>query len=718
MEVRTDCDLSKSEVLAAFFEKRLSSNLAMFKEFLPSLYDKFDNYRESNYFLVYDDFGNVNVLDKKAGVLLYGSNPVSQVLSQYEEYKENCAYRPFLSVGATLSKTNPVHSKLMSDLGEIQYQNILKNFINSELEKNFERFSSSDCSLNNKHEALPEKINSMIWLSVGLGFDLEKLYMERSVSNLYILEPNSDLFYASLQLIDWSLIIEKMRSCSFSIYFGFSDDFDLLVSDFSSHAFSKGRHQFSGSYFYSGFYIEEYDVLFERIRKEVELKIFSGFGFYDDARLSFAHTIGNLKNKVPCISTDSDIYRNYEHAKLPVYIVGNGPSIDLDIDFIKESSARAIVISCGSSLSTLYNNGIKPDIHVELERTADVYTFIKNTSKDDEAFERYLEGIVFVGASQVHPEVFSLFGKAGQLPKDVEAGSLFLHNFLKHRKPALIGRVAPSCVHIGLTAAVVFGFRNIFLFGTDMGYLDRKYHHSKNSLYKDMNEDASAQYTPSGNGEVEFKANFGDGVIYSSGFLPMFKNELELIIKAWKDTFPNKLSFVNCSDGALIEGADPVKSSDLFLESQLVDKDKVLKFIHDKFFSFITDDDDISVVDDGVEYTKEKIVNICDYLLGMLKEVDSIESAQKLIDSLSYDFHKNSDLIPDGDSWLYSFFDGTLLYALSVMVSTLYYPVDEFHRIKAANESFKAFGDFLESVKFDLDNNFLRFDSEDNYNYF
>ena len=49
-------------------------------------------------------------------------------------------------------------------------------------------------------------------LGVGLGYQIAKILSEHHITNLYIFEPEPDIFYASLHTIDWGNILKKMRN--------------------------------------------------------------------------------------------------------------------------------------------------------------------------------------------------------------------------------------------------------------------------------------------------------------------------------------------------------------------------------------------------------------------------------------------------------------------------------------------------------------------------
>lgn len=712
-----DIEYSQADLISAFLEKRLSDNLDAFKKYSPDIYSEFSNYKEKRFFVIYDADGNINVLDRESGRLLYGSNPVAETINNYEEYKKSPLHKPFFTVfkDSAVCKTNPVHTSLMRSLGDVQVSLIRKS-----MEDSISYLSKSDESNQSfsdvSYGVLPEKIGRLFWFSTGLGFDLEKMYKENRVSDLYLIEPNKDIFFASMQMIDWAYILDKMNKLGLSIYIGLSDDVDELVDDLTIEVYKGGRHRVAGSFIYSAFYLDGYDKIFEKVKNQIDLKFFSGYGFYDDARLSIAHTVGNFKNGVPCLRSDVSKIKDFGQRDWPVFVIGNGPSLDSDIEFIKNHSSDVIIVSCGSALSTLYKNQIKPNIHVELERTADVVTFIKSNYDDSEDFSIYLKDVFFIGASQVHPDAFSLFDSKGQMLKDVEAGSLMMHKIFGAEGVSLIGRIAPSCVHIGFTSAILLGFRNIFFFGVDMGYVDREYHHSKSSLYEKMNDESKKTWTPKAAGEIEFDSNFGEGQVYSSGYLPMFKNELETIIISWKNTFPDSISVLNCSDGAKIEGADPIRSSDIiFSDFGKVDA-QVLSKILNSYFSFIPED--IDAVSSELNRCFDKIDEMVVWLKSKIFHAHTIEDAEKIIKNISYDFHSDDFDISKDDYWLYAIFDGTLLYSISAINSILYFPVGESYKVESFNDAMKEFDLFLDNLKSDFRHNCLKTDNEENYNYF
>ena len=65
----------------------------------------------------------------------------------------------------------------------------------------------------------------------------------------------------------------------------------------------------------------------------------------------------------------------------PVIVVGSGPSLDQDIEHIRELKDTHIIVAAASSSYALLENGIDPDFLILLERgthEVDNYTKLKN----------------------------------------------------------------------------------------------------------------------------------------------------------------------------------------------------------------------------------------------------------------------------------------------------------------------------------------------------
>ncbi|WP_028302109.1 6-hydroxymethylpterin diphosphokinase MptE-like protein [Oceanospirillum beijerinckii] len=683
--------------LAAFFMLRLESNLKAFEKVDSSIYEEFKDYSENNYFLIFDDEGRVNLLDASSGGLVYDKNPYEQIINNLETYRKSPIFNSAICINGEKPKEgNPnfVHNTLVYNIGQAQAKVLSRSLIdriNRDNDTNPYQISSAIRASDDVKD-LPVEVGSMVCLSIGLGFDVEKLYLEHDIANLYIIEPDKDVFYASMQLVDWKKVIDKMEAKGFTISIMLSDDFDELLGLFSHSVSLVGRHTLGGCYIYSAFFKECYSDLFEGLKNRISRDLTAGFGFYDDSRMSVAHTYHNFKNKIPSIKKDFSVNKDFGQKDVPVFVVGNGPSLDKDLEYIKNNQEAAVVISCGTSLGALYHKNIKPDIYVELERPYDTVSLLENISDD---IGDFLSDTIFVGMSQVHPDLFQFFGRGGQMPKDTESGSLLVRKLFADEGVSLVTGVGPSCVHSGFTVAVLLGFRQVYFFGVDMGYRSSEHHHSKYSIYNQMNDERKEAYTPKLKGASEFEPNFGDEVVYSSGFYPMYKVKLDQIVSAFVKAFPKNMKVYNCSDGAKILGAEPVHSFDLDLNPLEINKASMLQQIYESHFSYVADDLALKEIETEIQQSIEVVDDVCNWFQDVIYPVETVPEAQSLLDKISYGFQEDKELISDDDAWIYTIFNGSVLYCLSAVSNMLYFPTDENVRISSFNMAMESVREFF-----------------------
>ena len=195
---------------------------------------------------------------------------------------------------------------------------------------------------------------------------------------------------------------------------------------------SVGLHNIICTYIYRHFNSVQEQAFVDAYKKQFHLNAF-GLGYYDDEQISLAHSVANVNAKIPLLKAHG---RN-KHST-PVFIIGNGPSLDLLKDFLMENKDNAILVSCGTALGSLCNMGIKPDFHVEMERTRTMLPWLKKGTNAE-----FRKGIRILGLNTLYPEVFELFDqgymalKANDLGCHLTTSELPEHNLevLNHLQP-------------------------------------------------------------------------------------------------------------------------------------------------------------------------------------------------------------------------------------------------------------------------------------------
>ncbi|MFO6421843.1 6-hydroxymethylpterin diphosphokinase MptE-like protein [Motilimonas sp. KMU-193] len=530
--------IAKIPYIAKDYQRVFAENIAAFKDYIPDIAEAFRDYQPAQFELVATDF-SVDLAIMGTDTLVFGGDAFRTSLMDFEYYKQSPKATNFVvkqSDGE--NRQNFIHLTYLDELAKLE-------------------------KVSSKHQSarsfFPDSLGMLICFGLGTGFYLERLLSEHDVNRIYVYEPNHDFFYASLHLIDWRSMLEHIDQRGGSIHLCLGANEDAFFADLGDQLFRKGRYDISKSFIYEHYQdpvIQKALTLFEQ--KSYELAY--GFGFFDDALMAVAHHYHNLdtssaiENKLPL----------KENADVPVFICGNGPSLDKNIALIKQYQHQVLVVSCGTTIDTLLRNGILPDFHVEQERTRPVHDRLLSVDKE------ILKKIPFLSINTISPEVFKLFERRMFALKADEPSTLLTRELgevgMKIKRVAYCNPTVANCA---LTLIEALGFREFYFIGTDLGFPSGQ-HHSKDSVYYDDRGDDRALFDIKGQDTIELEGNFGGTVRSSSAFGYSAQSITAFISRA-----PHIRCF-NLSDGALIKGAQPLEPHQLTISSPSLDKSELV----------------------------------------------------------------------------------------------------------------------------------------------
>jgi len=194
----------------------------------------------------------------------------------------------------------------------------------------------------------------------------------------------------------------------------------------------------------------------------------------------------------------------------------------------------------------------------------------------------YTKKIPLLALNTVAPKVTELFKKCLLALKPHDIGSKLIKKELAIENFFELPMCNPTATNCGLSYAVHMGFKEVYLIGTDYGMKSAKEHHSKNSIYhhidekirKDKNYDKKdgKDYTYS-DGQYSRAGNFG-GEVLTINSLDLSRKNIEVLL--------NELDGINCynpNDGALIQGAKPIKHNNIKIENTIKNKEKITEYL-------------------------------------------------------------------------------------------------------------------------------------------
>jgi hypothetical protein len=374
----------------------------------------------------------------------------------------------------------------------------------------------------------------LIVYGIGLGFHLPALFEELDVRHIILTEEFPELLFHSLHLVDWAAMLEGAQERGQTVQFFFGHDPQLLAERVHWSMRGRGFGLLDGSYVFRHYASMVLDKAYGEFREKLPLLPIS-IGFVEDEWVMLRHCGTNiLKNDFQLLDDRPRLEKN-----LPAFIVGSGPSLDQSIEAIKRLEGQAIVFSCGTGILPLLRNGIRPDFHCELENGYSSYDHLKRSA------DQYgLEGITLIASATVWPEMPDLFDKRVFYFRDsVSSTGLWAPDRI-----GLYG-TAPTCTNLAIRAALLLCFRQLYLFGVDLGSRSTDKHHSHDAIYyraddwgRGYSQDAML---------IEMPANFG-GKAYTNSTLHWTRMMMAQGIEMFSTA-----KIYNCSDGVQIPGTLP-----------------------------------------------------------------------------------------------------------------------------------------------------------------
>jgi len=390
---------------------QFKKNLAYFKEKIPAIYEQHVNHTPTELRLEYDQRGFVNLVNFGQNTHpVYEDDPKAFSHQQVKNFiakpqVSTCGY----GKAVTPSKTHkhiPIQNALVDELD-----------IN-----NLSVTPQTDVP-----------IGCMIITGCGLWYHIPELLENLEINNIIIFDSHKDSFYASLHTIDWEPLLERFTKAGRAIYFLLDQTPEIAMTHIGEILHAIGLHNMVYYYNYYHFYSKVEKDFSDLFAKQFHIMA-SSTGYFDDEQVGLSHTIHNLKNGIKLFS-EKPYPKPLPHA----LVIGNGPSLDLHIEFIKEHRDDTILFSCGTALGSLAKLGIKPDFHVEVERNINITEWIKKGTTAE-----YREGVALLCLNTISPAAADLFSEAYMAKKPYDIGESYIDKFAASHQATLLEQCNPT----------------------------------------------------------------------------------------------------------------------------------------------------------------------------------------------------------------------------------------------------------------------------------
>jgi len=573
-------------------QKNFEKNMKFFKKNTNHVYKKLKKYKLQRFQIIHKN-GRIDIFDKKERRFLYNF--------QIEEFAEYQLKNFFNLANIFIYNSQNIYDKNFKAL-HLKVQRAIEGV--------FKKYNSyKELSINIPFAFSP----ILIVAGIGPGLILQKLIEKFFIKKLYVYEPNTDFFYISLFLIDWEKIYSNFEDPQdFILQVGKSNEENIDFKIESQIQFLLARNPVLSSYTNVFRHYKNEDTIKATEKARIFFyRSFSGWGYLEDEKKGFKHSMKNLKRSSKIIFIKDD----YNSPKR-VFIVGSGPSLDDSIDYIKKYQNSAVIFACGTAINPLVENGIIPDFLIELERGQQINDVL------DTIAPQILKQIYLIAPDVIHPNVPNRF-------KDVFyfiRTSSVAYRLLKP-KTKVIG-IAPTVTNTALALALTMGIQEIYLFGVDLGFKNEEKVHASGTVY---NKKETRFYKKDKfKKHFSFQGNFG-GIVHTTRILSWAKRTMEETIYYHRN---KNIKIYNCSDGVKIHGTIPLMPSDIKCSN--IDKEDEIKKILDAFVENIEKTLNIKPFEkilEDIKLFKEEINKIFEKKITNHKEIyyflESIESFLK-----------------------------------------------------------------------------------------
>ena len=362
----------------------------------------------------------------------------------------------------------------------------------------------------------------MYFYGLGNGIFYKALLKNETHQKIVVVEPEVEIIYAVLNLVDLSQELLSERLIIFFSEFTTYSQFYYIVSKPEFTPYAKTYNLHVHTRFYDDFN-DDIIKINKNFAKAVSQTVIVHGNSIDDMLVGIKHHIEHIPEMVSNYCYTKLIKKRHKLMDTAI-VVSTGPSLDKQLGTLKKFAPYVTVISLDASYPILLKHGIKPDYVTSIERVEATASFFKHKNK------KFDENIYFVVASLTH----------GQTVKNILPRRLVL-TMRPHQgemafnmpKYGYLG-AGHSTANQAYQLAYVLGHKNIVLIGQDLAFAPDGKSHATGHAFAQADE---YLYTVAYGGEGEVRTTY---------VWDKFKNQFESDIE-----HSNKKDVItyNCTEG-------------------------------------------------------------------------------------------------------------------------------------------------------------------------
>ncbi len=373
--------------------------------------------------------------------------------------------------------------------------------------------------------------------------DLEKNFPY--LENILIYEENLEFIYLFLSIVN----LKKLKDKNINVFI--STSLDEIKKNLVFLLFTSSTSGYMKSYESPNILALESEIknLYEKLKVTLPYT-------HAISRVNFLKNNIKLPNSRYLLKIEEKITK--KNKDTPVFIIGSGPSLDKNINILKNLEKKALIFSLTTATRTLIKHGILPDFVTISDSQENMTRFLKDIPFN------FLSKIYILSSISVDTNFVKLFKENLVFLYEPFKEILNINSKIKENFQLGFTVLNPTFEFIAKA-----GFKNIYLLGVDLGTKEEGKIHSKE--YSESDKDILHLLN------IEAEGNFGGKVLTKKDFY-LSKLLLEEQIELFNSQ-GFKIKVFNLSDGIKINGTIPLHPEDLPIKNKLVKKREIAKNI-------------------------------------------------------------------------------------------------------------------------------------------
>ena len=349
---------------------------------------------------------------------------------------------------------------------------------------------------------------------IGNAYTLPFLLKNSAHKRIVIIEPEAELFFVAMHLIDMSV---SLRNGSLVFILEKELTFARAVQLFlfkQAKLYARSFELIPMGAYYEIHYAHSMQWVHERLLEGLSHNITTSGNDITDSLIGVAHHIRHLKEMITAPAFES--LKPLKNSNWAV-VVSTGPSLYQQLPQLKVLAPYVTIICVDASLPILEQQGISPDIVTSIERVALTAEFFKRTPS---SFHR---DIIFVCASLEHDETLDAIHGT----KILAMRPFDYNRYFELDAYGYVG-AGMSAANMAHELAFIMGFDHTILIGQDLAYASDGTSHAAGHVF------GAQEINPTSREQFRVTAYGGKGTVSTQLAWKLFLGYFEYAVSIQK----------------------------------------------------------------------------------------------------------------------------------------------------------------------------------------